>query len=228
MTPYWKARLTLFGLFLVTACSASDDNVPRQSRAAVEALVEDVLRGCGAPLTGDGTFDQRAMVAAGWQERQRTTRVDTSTRSHPPGSLPALRRGEYEATEWALPERFGVVTVIRHDTTMRHQIADVCSVDARLEQDVSVESIVTAIGGRLGLTIAREGDLPRGGDFLTPRADRAPHAYYWQAPQHDVYLVTHSASDVRLEVYAMADRTKMDEYSPDRPERRIPSSTERP
>lgn len=228
ITPDWKATLTLFGLLLVTACRASDDNVPRQSRAAVEALVGDVLTGCGAPLTGDGTFDQRAMVAAGWQERQRTTRFESNTQSHPPGSLPSLRRGEYEATEWALPGRSGVVTVIRHDTTSRDLIADVCSVNARLEPDVSVETIVTAISGRLGQKVAREGDLPRGGDFLAPRADRAPHAYYWQMPQHDVYLVAHGTSDVRLEVYAMADRTKLDEYSPDRPERKIPPSTERP
>jgi hypothetical protein len=225
ITPHWKAGRTLFCcLLLVTSCRASDNNVPRQSRAAVEALVGDVLHGCGAPLTGDGTFDQRAMVAAGWQERERTTRFEVSNRTHPPGSMPALRRGEYEATEWALPGRIGVVTVIRHDTATRRQTADVCSVDARLEQGVSVDTIVTAISVRLGLKIAREGDLPRGGDFLTPRSDAAAHAYYWQTPQHDVYLVAFGSSDIRLEVYAMADRTKLDEYSPDRPERRIPQS----
>ena len=229
ITPYWKARHTLFCcLLLVTSCRASDDNVPTQSRAAFEALVGDVLNGCGAPLTGDGTFDQRAMVAAGWQERGRTTRFETSSQTHPPGSIPSLRRGEYEATEWALPGRIGVVTVIRHDTATRQQTADMCSVAARLEQGVSVDTIVTVISAHLGHKVAREGDLPRGGDFLTPRFDRAPHAYYWQTPQHDVYLVTHGTSDVRIEVYAMADRTKLDKYSPDHPEQRIPQSTERP
>lgn len=212
----------------MTSCRDANDNVPKQSRAAVEALVGDVLHGCVAPLTGDGTFDQRAMVAAGWQERARTTRFEVSDQTHPPGSLPVLRRGEYEATEWALSGRVGVVSVIRHDTSSRQQIADMCSVDARLEQGVSVDTIVTAISARLGQQVAREGDLPRGGDFLTPRSDRAPHAYYWPAPQHDVYLVAFGAGDVRLEVYAMADRTKLDEYSPDRPERRIPQSTDRP
>jgi hypothetical protein len=228
ITPSWKARHTHFcWLLLVTSCRASDDNVPTQSRAAVEALVGDVLHGCGAPLTGDGTFDQPAMAAAGWQERARTTRFEVSNQTHPPGSMPSLRRGEYEATEWALPGRIGVVTVIRHDTATRKHTADMCSVNARLEQRASVDTIVTAISAQVGHTIAREGDLPRGGDFLTPRFDQAPHAYYWQMTQHDVYLVAHGSGDVRLEVYAMADRTKLDEYSPDRPERRIPQATER-
>ncbi len=228
-TPYWKARHTLFCcLLLVTACRASDDNAPRQSRAAVEALLGVVLHGCSAPLTGDGTFDQRAMVAAGWQERERTTRFDVSNQPHPLGSMPSLRRGEYEATEWALPGRIGVVTVIRHDTATRQQTADMCSVAARLERGESVDTLVTAISAHLGHKVSRAGDLPRGGDFLTPRFDRAPHAYYWEMPQHDVYLVAHGTSDVRLEVYAIADRTKLDEGTLDRPERRIPQSTARP
>lgn len=168
------------------------------------------------------------MIAAGWQEHERTTRFETFTQTHPPGSMPSLRPGEYEATEWALPGRTGVVTVIRHDSATQQQTADMCSVPARLEEDVSVDTIVTAISARLDQEVAREGDLPRGGDFLTPRVDRAPHAYYWQTPQHDVYLVAYSTSGLRLEVYAMADRTKLDEYSPDRPERRIPPSTVRP
>ncbi len=199
--------------------------MPKQSRAAVEALFGDVLQGCGAPLTSEGTFDQRAMIAAGWQERERTTRFEASNQTHPPGSMPSLRRGEYEATTWALPARVGVVEVIRQDAATRQQTADMCSVSARLESNVSVDAIVSAISTRLDQKVGREGDLPRGGDFLTPRADEAPHAYYWQIPQHDVYLVVHGTSDVRLEVYAIADRTKLDEYSPDRPERRIPQAT---
>jgi hypothetical protein len=229
ITPFRKARRALLcGLLLVTSCRASDDNMPRQSRAAVEALFGDVLQGCGAPLTTDGTFDQGAMVAAGWQERERTTRFEAANQTHPPGSRPSLRPGEYEATVWALPGRVGVVEVIRQDAATRQQTADMCSVAARLEREVSLDTIVTAISTRLGQAVAREGDLPRGGDFLTPRADRAPHAYYWKTPQHDVYLVAHGTSDVRLEVYAIADRTKLDEYSPDRPERRIPQATVRP
>jgi hypothetical protein len=229
ITPFRNARHALCCcLLLVTSCRNASDDMPQQSRAAVEALVGDVMRGCGAPLTNDGTFDQRAMVAANWQERARTTRLGTANQTHPAGSLPSLRSGEYEATEWVLPGRIGVVTVIRHDSATRQQTADMCSVDARLEQDVSVDSIVTAVSTRLAQKVAREGDLPRGGDFLTPRTDRAPRAYYWQAPQHDVYLVAFGTSDVRLEVYAMADRTKLDEYSPDRPERRIPQSATRP
>lgn len=226
ITPIRKARPAVLCLLLATSCRPSDNNEPGQSRGAVEALVGDVLRGCGAPLTADGTFDQQALMAAGWQERTRTTRFEASGQTHPPGTLPSLRRGEYEATEWALPGRADVVSAIRHDTSSRQQIADVCAVDARLEQGVSVDTIVTAISGRLGLKVSREGDLPRGGDFLTPRADPAPHAYYWQTPQHDVYLVAHGISYVRLELYAMADRSRLDEYSPDRPERRIPQSTE--
>lgn len=212
----------------MSACSGSDDHAPSQSRAAVEALFADVLQGCGAPLTNDGTFDQRALVAGGWQERERTTRFEASNQTHPPGSMPSLRSGEYEATAWALPGRIGEVTVIRHDSATRQQIADMCSVSARLERGVSVDTIVAAISARLGATVAREGDQPRGGDFLTPRFDRAPHAYYWQRPQHDVYLVAHGSRDVRVEVYAIADRTALDEYSPDRPERRIPQTSPKP
>ncbi len=234
ITTLGKALPILFcGVLLVTACSASKSNEPPQSRVAVDALFGDVLHGCGAPLTGDGALDQRAMVAAGWQERARTTRFEGTDQTHPPGSLPSLRSGEYEATQWALPGRIGVVTVIRHDSTARRQIADSCSVAARIERTVLVDTLVATISARLRQGVAREGDLPRGGDFLTPRADRAPHAYYWQTPQHDVYLVAHGTSDVRLEMYAMLDRTTLDEYSPDRPERRIPQSripqsTERP
>ncbi|MCC6241839.1 MAG: hypothetical protein IT353_03315 [Gemmatimonadaceae bacterium] len=58
--------------------------------------------------------------------------------------------------------------------------------------------------------------------------DRAPHAYYWQRSQHDVYLVAHGSRDVRVDVYAIADRTALDEYSPDRPERRIPQPSQKP
>lgn len=223
-----SAPTLLCYVVLVTSCRASDDNMPKQSRAAVEALFGDVLQGCGAPLTSEGAFDQRALVAAGWQERERTTRFEAANQTHPPGSMPSLRPGEYEATKWAMPGRVDVVEVIRQDDATRQQTADMCSVSARLERDVSVDALVSAISARLDQKVAREGDLPRGGDFLTPRADEAPHAYYWQLPQHDVYLVTHGPSDVRLEVYAIADRTKLDEYSPDRPERRIPQATVRP
>jgi hypothetical protein len=229
ITPPQKSLRTLLCCaLLVTSCRASDDNMPRQSRAAVEALFGDVLHGCSAPLTNDGTFDQRAMVAAGWQERERTTRFEAANQTHPPGSMPSLRAGEYEATKWALPGRVDVVEVIRQDDATRQQTADMCSVSARLERDVSVDALVSAISARLDQKVARAGDLPRGGDFLMPRADEAPHAYYWQLPQHDVYLVTHGPSDVRLEVYAILDRTKLDEYSPDRPERRIPQAIVRP
>ena len=218
-------RTVIGGLVVaLAACTSSGQQEPAQSSVAVAALLADALKACGAPLAPHGVFDQGAIVAAGWRETKRTTRFEATDQVHAAGTIPELRAGEYEATEWSIAGRTGTLSVIRTDTLTPRLIADRCSINARLDSRDGLASLVAALSSHLGRRVDRAGEMPRGGDFLTPRFDAAPYGYYWQWPQHDVYLVVHDGVSVRLEINAMPDRAGLDRYSPDLPEARIPGS----
>ena len=55
---------------------------------------------------------------------------------------------------------------------------------------------------------------------VTAALDVLPRCSY-PLPQHDIYLTDFDGQSVRIEVVAMPDRERLDEYSPDRPEARI-------
>jgi hypothetical protein len=207
------------GLAMLLASCASRNAQPPE---VVGGLFADALSACTAPLNAAGTFDQRAVGSAGWKETKRTSRFEATERTHPPGSSPVLRDGEYEASEWVHAGRVGTLEVIRWDLATHRLTDDSCSINARLDSRSSVSKVVSGLSERLGRAVDREGDLPQGGDFLLPRAKRDGHGYFWQLPQHDVYLTVEDGTGLLLRVSAIADRAARDPFSPDRPEARIP------
>lgn len=53
--------------------------------------------------------------------------------------------------------------------------------------------------------VQRRGELPRGGDFLLPRFDKAPMGYGWRYPEHDIELEVRDR-DIVLKIVAAPDR----------------------
>ncbi|HKR24893.1 MAG TPA: hypothetical protein VJS15_06505, partial [Allosphingosinicella sp.] len=173
-------------------------------------------------LTPAGSIDQGAMAASGWRVVGRSTRLGAETRELAVGAYPALRPGEYEATQWAREGVSNRIELIRLDGRPG-SLHDSCDLAARTESRAAADQVVAAVARHFGRPPDRSGVSPRGGDFLTPRSDPERVAHHWALPGNDAYVTISEEGDVRLEVLAMADRATLDRYSPDRPENRIPA-----
>ena len=204
------------------ACAPGGDKLPVQAPDRVVASFVGAIRACSAGLTPTGSIDQAAMAASGWRLVSRTTRLDGKDRILPLDAYPALRPGEYEATEWVREGSPDRIDLFRADG-LAGGLQDVCDVPARTESPSDAEEVVAGIAGHFGRPADRSGERPRGGDFLMPRFDSAKLAFHWAMPRNDAYVTLGGDGYVRLEVLAMPDRTKLDQYSPDRPEARIPT-----
>lgn len=183
---------------LVMACSSGDSGLPEQDSAAVASAFAAVIHGCSARLTADGSIDQAALDDGGWKRVGRTDHagIETTSWQHKGVS------GRLELTDY------------------KGELADVCMFDAQTAGSDGADKVLAALTRKLGAP-ARQGALPQGGDFLTPRERENKVGYYWPLPQSDVYLTRFDDQDVRIEVLAMPDRDSLDPYSPDRPESRI-------
>ena len=189
---------TLLAPAFVTACSSGGSGLPEQDSAAVAAALAAVIDGCSAGLTADGSIDQAKLGDAGWMVVER------------------LNRGGIGATSWRREDIEGRLELVDYGD----QLADSCMFDARATGSDGADKVLAALTRRLGAP-ARQGAVPRGGDFLTPRETEDKTGYYWPLPTSDVYLTAFDDQTVRIEVLAMPDRAALDEYSPDRPEARI-------
>jgi hypothetical protein len=196
--------------------------MPTQSAAAVVASFRDVIAGCALPLTTSGEIDQRALAAARWSVTSRKTRLDLEDKVLPLDAHPTLRLGEYEATDWQHAGHVESMQLIRGDLLSGSQSFDHCRLNARLTNATTdLNAVVAGIVAHFGRSADRTGAIPRGGDFLTPRSDPQMTGHYWQLPTHDVYLEISPDGFAVIDVVAMPNREKLDQYSPDRPERRL-------
>lgn len=186
------------------------------------AAFDGALAACAAGLTEDGAIDQSGLPKAGWVITERTSRLDAEDRDHALDSLPDLAPNEYEATSWDSFRYEYPLSLIRWSAKSETRLADSCDLNARVKDEGAVEAVVAKLTEKFERPADRTGTLPRGGDFLTPRFDKASTGYYWAMDQHDVYLIAGEEEHLRLEVVAMPDREALDEYSPNNPERRIP------
>jgi hypothetical protein len=204
-------------------CSAVDGMVSGQPTEAVAAQFASAWAACGAPLTAEAAFDQAAVAKAGWTITRRSSRLQIEDFEHPLDQPPVLRKDEYEATDWKRASDASELQIIRWNRVDPPLTADTCRTNAKLKSASAVDDLAARMSAKLARQPDRKGTLPRGGDFLTPRFDSNPRGWYWQMPTHDAYLTAtdHNAS---FEVVAMPDRSKLDQYSSDRPENRIPDA----
>ncbi len=186
---------TLLTPALVTACSSGGSALPEQDSAAVAAAFGAVIDGCSARLADDSSIDDAALGDAGWALGGRS------------------ERGGIASSSWQRPGVEGRLELTRYGG----ELADTCMLDARADD---AGEVLAALSRRLGAP-ARQGAVPQGGDFLTPRETEDKTGYYWPLPQSDVYLTAFDDRTVRIEVVAMPDRERLDPHSPDRPEARI-------
>ena len=217
-------RVAALALTLLTACaSSSGPDLPVQAPAAVVAAFNAVIAGCARPLTEAGLIDQRALAAAGWTVTSRTTRFEVTNTTHALTDYPLLRAGEYEATEWRHAGVAGDMELIRWDERSATRSFDHCRLNGRVADDAAMAAVVAAMARRIGHAPDRQGEVPRGGDGLTPRffPDPNDRGYYWALPQHDVYLQTSTDDFASIDIVAMPDRTDLDQYSSDLPSHRI-------
>ena len=189
---------TLLAPAFVTACSSGGNGLPEQDSAAVVAAFGAVIDGCSAKLTADGSIDQAALGDGGWSQVERSN------------------RGGVKTAAWQRDDVDGRLEVVNYGS----DLADTCMLDARAAGSDGSAKVLAALTRKLGPP-ARHGAVPQGGDFLTPRESEDKTGYYWPLPTSDVYLTTFDDQTVRIEVLAMPDRAKLDEFSPDRPEARI-------
>jgi len=189
---------TLLAPAFVTACSSGSDGLPEQDSAAVAAAFGAVIEGCSAGLTPDGSIDQAKLGDGGWMKLERSN------------------QGGIETTSWQRDGVDGRLEVVNYGD----ELADSCMLDARAQGSDGTAKVLAALKRKLGAP-ARQGAVPQGGDFLTPRETEDKNGYYWPLPHSDVYLTAFDDQSVRIEVLAMPDRAGLDEFSPDRPEARI-------
>lgn len=186
------------------------------------ATFNGAIAGCTAGLTEDGAIDQAALAKASWIITERTSRLGGEHREHALDSLPELEASEYESTSWDSFQHHYPLELTRWSAKSETRLADSCQLRARVEDDKAVEDVLKKLTEKFERPADRSGTLPRGGDFLTPRFDKASTGYYWAMDQHDIYLTVGEDEHLRLEVVVMPDRDTLDEYSSDNPERRIP------
>jgi hypothetical protein len=178
-----------------TACF----NGTEQSADSVTALFGAALEACAQPAAADGSFDQKAIAAAGWRLRSRVIYKEAEERSADLDRLPDLREPEYESTRWTRDGHVGELEVSRWPASTR-SISDRCSVSARLQSSGDVQAVVRALSAKTGVAIGRQGPVPRGGDYLVPRRTIFDDQYEWSMPLHQVYLLVFDAKDVRLDI----------------------------
>jgi len=206
----------------LAACGQSDSDVPAKSVGEVMSSLNGAIAGCAAGLTEDGAIDQAGLAKAGWVITERTTRLNADEREHELDSLPELEASEYESTSWDSFQHHYPLELTRWNAQSKTRLADSCQLNARVDDSKAVKGVIAKLAEKFGRKADRSGTLPRGGDFLTPRFDKASTGYYWAMDQHDVYLTVGEDEHLRLEVVAMPDRGALDEYSSDNPEVRIP------
>jgi len=192
-------RLTpLLAAALVMACSSGGIGLTEQDSVAVAAAFAAVIDSCSARLKADGSIDQAALGDGGW------TRVGLTNEAG------------IEVTSWQHRKMEGRLELVDYTG----KLADNCMFDARAAGSDGADKVLAALTRKLGIP-ARQGTVPQGGDFLTPRERENKVGYYWPLPQSDVYLTRFDDQIVRIEVLAMLDRDSLDPYSSDRPESRI-------
>ena len=189
---------TLLAPAFVTACSSGGNGLPEQDSGAVAAAFGAVIDGCSAGLTADGSIDQAVLGDAGWMVAERSN------------------RGGIETTSWRRDDVDGRLELVDYGDAL----ADSCMFDARAAGSDGAGKVLAALIRKLGAP-ARQGMVPQGGDFLTPRENEDKTGHYWPLPHSDIYLTVFDGQSVRIEVVAMPDRSALDEFSPDRPEARI-------
>lgn len=196
-------------------------SVSGQPPEAVAVQFAEGWKACGASLTADGAFDQAAIARTGWTLTSRKVRHEAEERVLPVTNAPVLRAGEIESTEWTRQSQAAELNITRWDLADGRKMADRCELSSTLDSKASADVLADKISTMLGRPVDRKGETARGGDFLTPRSDTNPRAWYWQMPQHDLYLLVFDGAAVRLEILAMPDRAALYEYPREEPTRRI-------
>jgi hypothetical protein len=208
---------------MFSGCSAVDGMISGETPEMIATKFAEGWKACGALLTAEGAFDQAAVSKAGWKPTSRILHLVTSIeqRAVPPDSAPVLRDDEYESTIWARQGQNATLNITRWGVADGRDLADRCDIVGKLNAAKSADLLADKLSQVLGRPVDRKGETSRGGDFLTPRFDANPRAWYWQMPQHDVYLLVNEGIGARLEILAMPNRVALYEYPLEEPTRRI-------
>ncbi|MGE0178297.1 MAG: hypothetical protein AB7O91_00580 [Sphingomonas sp.] len=219
-------RLVGFGALLALASCGAGFDGPRQDTELVLRATLMTLAACTQPLDRDGNVSEVRLAAFGWTPRSRRVsaivrRGDTVTSEdrplspRQPGRLRTVEETEY--SEWAHPGWEGLIYLTRQGGAVSERMMGQCAASYFGRDAATADQALAAMTQRLGPPIGR-GERPRGGDFLTPRwFEPTVHDVYWRLPFHDVYWVSSNRHMVTVEVRAMPDRDRLDEFSRDRP-----------
>lgn len=202
-------------------CDNPGADLPVQDADQVALLFAETIGACSA-MPVNLRIDQQAIANSGWRPVRRFVTWPGNERDVPLSEQVQLRGEETEFTEWAregLPNRLSVSRSNYGQDVFR----DSCSVDARTRNEEEAGRVVRALNRLFRQEPERSGVLPRGGDFLTPRFDKARYGRYWPMPGHAAYLTTADNGYMSLQLVAMPDRDRLDRYHPDNPLHRIPS-----
>jgi len=212
-------------LLALASCGAGIDG-PRQDTALVLRAALMTLAACTQTLDRDGNVSEARLAAFGWTPRSRRVSVivrrddmvTSEDRPLPPGQPSRLRSvEETEYSEWGHPGWEGLIYLTRQGGAVSERMTGRCEATYYGRDAATADQALAAMTQRLGPPIGR-GERPRGGDFLTPRwFEPTVHDVYWRLPHHDVYWVSSNPRMITVEVRAMPDRDRMDQYSPDRP-----------
>ncbi len=151
----------------------------------------------------------------------RKVQQNAEVRVLPVTDVPVLRAGEIESTQWTRQGQTAELNITRWDLADGRDMADQCEISGTLDAKASADVLADKLSQLLARPVDRKGETARGGDFLTPRFDTNPRAWYWQMPQHDVYLMVFEGTGARLEILAMPNRVALYEYPLEEPTRRI-------
>lgn len=212
-------------LFVPFAASCA----PAQDVGLTAKALTQAIDACAQPLTKDGSIDQAALTKKGWRVVSRTVMMNGTERKVPLDAYPALKSyetyAEYEETRWTRSGSDQAVTLIRATLPTGNETRshDYCSSNVSINRPDDAAKIKASLAAFIGRDPDKIGTGPRGGDFLTPRFDKAPTISHWALPQHNIFLRDDNDEQLRLEIIGIPDFTTLTRFSPDSVENRIPS-----
>lgn len=214
---------------ILGACG-TESSLPVMSRAAIAAGAERTLAACTAALDANGDIAEAGLKAAGWRPTKRTKMaiIQTGNSVGPKETEQPLNRpaelataSEYENSFWRHPGLAAELYLERNGGPFEKRTPGECSISLRGDNRETADQVRALLVRKYGRPV-RVGTRSPGGDWLTPRwFEREIHAQYWRLPTHDVYWVSSDPKFAAIEVVAMPDRTKLDQWSRAKPDSRV-------
>ncbi len=193
--------LSLSGCDKTSSAERVDEGVATQFLLAA-------IEGCTAAIEGT-SISESGLRGRGWQPVMH--RIDEKGQESfmPPDVPEELAADQFETSFWKLSGYEQKLSVSRGVASLGQCNAEIGPTDQSSVRD----AIQQAMGRSPDLT----GERRRGGDWLSPRDDTATQAFYWRTQEHDVYVFLPPDDAVGVQVIAMPDRSKPEDYPYDQP-----------